>query len=206
MDTWAKCDAEREALCGDLGGLSPAQWDTQSLCTEWKVRHVVAHLVAGGDVNALGSFVGLVRNGMNFNRYIRREALAEGTAPPETLLAGLRKTVGGRRTPPMAKPVIVLTDTVCHSADIRRPLGIARQLPEETLVEVADCLKGIGFPLGTTKRISGLRLTATDAPWSTGDGPSVEGPAESLILAMAGRPAGLAECTGEGVATLKSRM
>jgi uncharacterized protein (TIGR03083 family) len=206
MDTWTKCDTEREALCGDLAGLDPGQWDAQSLCTQWKVRHVVAHLVTGSDVKPLGAFAGLLRSGMNFNRYIARDAIAAGTAPPETLLSGFRKTIGGRKTPPMAKPVIVLVDTVCHAADIRRPLGIKRTLPEETLVEVAETIKGIGFPLGASKRIAGLRLTATDVPWSTGDGPSVQGPAESLILAMAGRPAALEDCTGEGVAILESRM
>jgi hypothetical protein len=106
----------------------------------------------------------------------------------------------------MAKPVNMLADTVCHSADIRRPLGIKRSAPEDTVVEVAESLKGVGFPVGASKRIAGLRLTATDVAWSTGNGPSVEGPAESLILAMAGRPAGLDDCTGDGVAVLKSRM
>jgi uncharacterized protein (TIGR03083 family) len=206
MDIWAKYDIEREALCGDLAGLDPGQWETQSLCTEWKVRHVVAHLVTGSDVKPLSAFGGLLRSGMNFNRYIARDAIAAGAAPPEELLAELRETVGRRKTPPMAKPVNMLADTVCHSADIRRPLGIKRSAPEDTVVEVAESLKGVGFPVGASKRIAGLRLTATDVAWSTGNGPSVEGPAESLILAMAGRPAGLDDCTGDGVAVLKSRM
>jgi len=45
VDTWTKDDAESEALCNDLVGLEASQWDTQSLSAEWKVRHVVAHLV-----------------------------------------------------------------------------------------------------------------------------------------------------------------
>jgi len=43
------------------------------------------------------------------------------------------------------------------------------------------------------KLIAALRLVANDVPWSAGDGPLVEGPAESLILVMAGRRAGLDE-------------
>jgi hypothetical protein len=100
----------------------------------------------------------------------------------------------------------MLIDTVCHSGDIRRPLGISRQVPAETFIEVADTLKGIGFPLGTNKRIAGLRLVATDISWSTGDGPVVEGPAEPLILAMAGRRSGLDDLSGEGKALLASRL
>jgi uncharacterized protein (TIGR03083 family) len=206
MDTWDKYDAERTALCNDLAGLEPDQWDVQSLCSKWKVRHVVAHLVVGSDVKATAVFIGLVKNGMNFDRYMANEALTAGGASPEVLMAGLKESIGRHTTPPMAKPVNMLSDTVCHSADIRRPLGIKRSLPDETLVEVAESIKGIGFPLGARKRIAGLRLVADDVPWSTGEGPGVEGPMESLILAMAGRRAGLEDLTGEGTALLRSRI
>lgn len=206
MDTWDKVDAERAALCDDLAGIDASQWDTQSLCEKWKVRHVVGHLVAGSEVKVGTAFVGLLKSGMNFNRFIANEALAAGAASPDVLLSGLRETVGVHKTPPMAKPAIVLTDTFCHTGDIRRPLGLTRKQPEETLVEVAATVKGIGFPLGASKRVAGLRLVANDVDWSTGDGPTVEGPAESLILAMAGRAGAVDDLTGEGVATLRSRL
>jgi uncharacterized protein (TIGR03083 family) len=206
MDTWDRVDAEREALCEDLAGLDAGQWDAQSLCTKWKVRHVVGHLVAGSDVKAGPVFLGLMKSGMNFNRYIAAEALDAGAASSDSLLAGLRAAVGKRKTPPMAKPVIMLIDTVCHSGDIRRPLGLTRKLPEDTLIEVADNVKNIGFPLGARKRIAGLRLVASDLSWSAGEGPVVEGPAASLILAMAGRANALEDLSGEGVETLASRM
>lgn len=205
MDTWAKYDAEREALCSDLAGLDAGQWDTQSLCEKWKVRHVVGHLVEGGDVNA-SMLIGLVRNGLNFNRFMANQALEAGGASPESLVARLRGTIGKHKAPPGAKPVNMLIDTVCHSADIRRPLGINRPLPEETLGEVADNLVKVGFPIGASKRAAGLRLVATDIGWSVGDGPVVEGPAESLILAMAGRRAGLDDLSGDGLAVLRSRV
>lgn len=206
MDTWAKYDAEREALGVDLEGVDAGGWDTQSLCAEWKIRHVVAHLVEGGDVKPAPALLGLVASGFNFNRYMSRQAIRAGSASPESLLRRLRATVGVHKTPPLAKPVNMLVDTVCHSADIRRPLDIARTLPEETLVEALDGVKGVGFPLGARTRVAGLRLAATDVAWSAGDGPVVEGPAESLILAMAGRRAGLAELSGEGMTAFSSRL
>ena len=206
MDAWAMFDAEREALCGDLADLRVDQWDAQSLCAEWKVRHVVAHLVAECDRRTAPMLVGVIRSGMSPNRYIAREALDAGEASPDTLLAALRGTVGTHRGPPMAKPIAMVSDTVCHSGDIRRPLGITRTAPEVVLLEVADNLKGANFPLGTRKRIAGLRLTATDADWSTGDGPVVEGPLESLVLVMAGRSAVLEDLSGEGIAVLAPRL
>ena len=205
MDTWAKYDAEREAICGDLASLDTGQWDTQSLCDRWKVRHVVAHLAVGGDVKPT-MIIGLVRSGMNFNRFMCDQALQAGAAPPEQLLAGLRASIGKHKAPPGAKPVNMLIDTVCHSADIRRPLGIKRPVAEDTLVEVADAIRKVGFPLGASKRAAGLRLAATDVGWSAGDGPVVEGPAESLILAMGGRRAGLDDLSGDGLAVLSSRF
>ncbi len=206
MDTWQATDEERSALADDLATLDDSQWDVPSLCSEWKIRHVVGHLVGGADVKT-GPFVaGMLKSGMNFNRYIAREGLALGAAPPDQLLGQFRKTIGTHRTPPGAKPEIMLTDLVCHSEDIRRPTSMTRSVPEATLLMVADTVKGIGFPLHVKKRVAGLRMSATDADWSTGDGPSVEGPLASLILVMAGRKASLEDLSGEGMQTLQARM
>jgi hypothetical protein len=53
--------------------------------------------------------------------------------------------------------------------------------------------------------VAGLKLTATDVDWSTGDGPEVSGPAMSLILAMVGRAGALDDCAGSGVEELRRR-
>jgi uncharacterized protein (TIGR03083 family) len=206
MDTWQAIDEERSALADDLARLDDIQWDTQSLCSEWKVRHVVGHLVGGSDVKTGPFLIGMLKSGMSFNRCMGREGLAIGAASPDELLGQFRKTVGMHRTPPGAKPEIMLTDLVCHSGDIRRPTGMTRSVPEATLVAVADTMKRIGFPLHAKKRIAGLRMTATDADWSAGDGPSVEGPLASLIFVMAGRQAPLEDLSGDGEQTLLSRM
>jgi len=206
MDTWQAIDEERSALADDLSALDDSQWGAQSLCSEWKVRHVVGHLVGGADVK-MGPFLGgMLKSGMNFNRFIAREGLSLGAAPPDELLEQFRKTIGTRRTPPGTKPEITLTDLLCHSGDIRRPTGLTRSVPEATLLTVADTLKRIGFPLQVKKRMAGLRLSATDADWSAGDGPSVDGPLASLILVMAGRKAPLEDLSGEGMQTLQARM
>jgi uncharacterized protein (TIGR03083 family) len=206
VDTWQAADEERAALADDLSTLDDSQWDTQSLCSQWKVRHVIGHLVGGADVK-VGPFVtGMLKSGMNFNRFICREALMLGAAQPDELLGQFRQTIGTRRTPPGAKPETMLTDLVCHSGDIRRPTGMTRSVPEATLLTVADTMKRVGFPIHAKKRIAGLRMSATDADWSAGSGPSVEGPLASLILVMAGRKAPLEDLSGEGVQALTARM
>ena len=206
MDTWQAVDEERSALADDLATLKDAQWDSQSLCTEWKVRHVVGHLVGGADVK-MGSFLtGMLRSGMSFNRCMAREGLEIGAVSPDELLGQFRKTIGVHRTPPGAKPEVMLVDLVCHSADIRRPTRMTRSVPEATLLTVADTAKRIGFPIQAKKRVAGLRMSATDFDWSAGDGAVVEGPLASLILVMAGRTAPLEDLSGEGMQTFRARV
>jgi uncharacterized protein (TIGR03083 family) len=205
-DTWQAIDEERTALADDLAGLDESQWDTQSLCHEWKVRHVVGHLIGGSDVKVGPFLVGMLKNGLNFNRCMASEGLSVGAAPPPALLAQFRQTIGTRRAPPGAKPEIVLLDLVCHAGDIRHPTGLSRAMPEATLRTAAQTVTGIGFPLQAKKRIAGLRMAATDAGWSVGDGPVVEGPLASLVLVMAGRTAPLEDLSGEGRSTLAARI
>lgn len=206
MDTWDAVDEERSALADDLAALGDGQWDTQSLCSEWKVRHVVGHLIGGADVKAGRFVVGMLKSGMSFNRCMAREGLALGAAPSDELLEQFRMTIGTRRTPPGAKPEVMLVDLVCHSGDIRRPTGMTRRMPEATLLTVADTMKNIGFPIRTKQRIAGLRMSATDSDWSAGDGPTVEGHLDSLILVMAGRNTPMEDLSGEGSQILQTRM
>jgi len=48
-------------------------------------------------------------------------------------------------------------------------------------------------------------LRATDVDWTHGSGPEVTGPAHSLLMAMTGRKDALADLSGDGVDTLRSR-
>ncbi len=206
MDTWQAIDEERSALADDLSRLDDSQWEAQSLCSEWKVRHVVGHLIAGADVKVGPFLVGMIKSGMSFNRCMAREGLDAGAASPDELLGRFRKVIGTHHTPPGAKPEVMLLDLVCHCGDIRRPMGMTRTVPDATLFTAADTAKRIGFPLQAKKRIAGLRMSATDSDWSAGEGPGVEGPLASLILVIAGRKAPLDDLSGEGIQTLRARM
>ena len=92
-----------------------------------------------------------------------------------------------------------------HGQDMCRPLGIRRDLPEAHLVPVADFVKEDVHLFGAKKRIAGLKLMATDMEWSHGNGPEVTGPAEALVMMMAGRLVALDDLTGEGMTTLVTR-
>ena len=55
------------------------------------------------------------------------------------------------------------------------------------------------------KLFAGLRVTATDADWSSGEGKEVNGSIEGFVLAMSGRVAGLDELQGDGMASVRQR-
>ena len=132
-------------------------------------------------------------------------AVAEASAGgPEATLAAFRANADSKKSPP--GPVDSwLGETLIHSEDIRRPLGISHSYPMDAVVRTLDFYKKSNLIVGAKKRIAGLTLKATDADWSTGSGPLVEGPAMSLLLAMTGRKPALDDLTGDGVATLRER-
>ena len=48
---WALAQAERAALSEDLSGLNAEQWRHSTLCGQWDVEEVVAHLTAAASLN-----------------------------------------------------------------------------------------------------------------------------------------------------------
>jgi uncharacterized protein (TIGR03083 family) len=197
--------SERADLLALLGGLSAEQWDAPSLCSGWTVRDVAAHVI---DYDVAGWAGTLDRMRSAAYRLDRSNALGSGAnarlGPGEiqTLLArhlrprGLPTLFGGR---------VALLDSVVHHQDIRRPLGLPRVVPAERLVPALNFAR-VAYAAGIPRRIRGLSLTAVDLGWAAGRGPRVEGPAEALLMGMAGRSVALAELDGPGVAVLAGRI
>lgn len=206
MDLWDKVRAERQDLADLLAGLTPDQWDAPTLCPDWSVRGVIGHMIGTIEATPVQLIVGTAKAGFSPDRYNAEDGRRRGAADPQKLLATFRALVGSRRHPPFLGAPAMLLDALVHNQDIRRPLGLPRVVPDDRLRPVAEKLKATGFPFGTRKRIAGVRLTATDMDWSTGDGPEVRGPAEALVMMMAGRKAALDDLSGEGAGTLASRF
>jgi uncharacterized protein (TIGR03083 family) len=204
-DPWPYIHAERKALLADLQSLPSDRWDTPSLCQQWTVRQVLGHMVATAKMTPprfLGHFIG---SGFRFNSMVDKDLAKETQGTPADLLARFAEQLTATTHPP--GPVdAMLGEVVIHPDDIRRPLGIGHTYPTEALIRVADFYKGSNLIVGAKKRIAGLTLRATDAEWSTGSGPEVSGPLISLILALTGRPTALDDLTGDGLATLRSRI
>jgi uncharacterized protein (TIGR03083 family) len=203
-DLWATVHAERRALATDLAALGEPQWSTTSWCKDWTVHDVVAHMTATASMSPPSFLVKLAGSGFSFSKLQAKDIARErGSSSAETL-ARFQAKVDSTSHPP-GPPTTWLGETLVHAEDVRRPLGIAHAYPPEAAVEVASFYSGSNLLIGSKRRIAGLRLHATDADWTHGDGPSVEGPIIALVLSMTGRTGANAELKGDGVATLARR-
>ena len=202
--TWAAIHSERARLLGDLETLSTEQWSSPTLCAQWSVEDVVAHLTAGASTGRWAWLRSIV--GARFRPEVhndRRLAEHRGPTPAQTLV-GFRSVVASRIAP-TGDLWAWLGEAVVHGSDIREPLGISTVPERDALVEVAEGYVRKDFAVNSRSRAKGLRLVATDSDFRAGDGPAVEGATLDLVLAMAGRPTAVSRLSGEGVPVLLAR-
>ncbi len=203
-DVWQIVHAERAALIEDLAGLTDEQWAQQSLCGDWTVRDVAAHLVNTARATRLGFMLDLARAGFDFDRQNARGVARELGVDPTETLDRLRSVAARTSTPPAHLDSRVVEEVI-HGEDIRRPLGITRSYPMHAVVRAIGYQARTSVSMGGSKqRIAGVRLVATDADLTIGDGPEVIGPALSLLLAISGRDVALADLDGPGLASLRA--
>jgi uncharacterized protein (TIGR03083 family) len=195
---WTTIAGERGALADDLAGLRTEQWATGSLCEAWTVEQVLAHMTSTAQMTPPKFFAGFMVSGFNFPKFAEDGIQTHLGATPAETLERFSKQQHSTKSPPGPK-VTWLGETLIHSEDIRRPLGIAHDHPADAVRQVMDFYKNSDTLIRAKSRIAGLSLRATDSDWSHGSGPLVEGPAMSLLMAMTGRKPALDDLTGEGM-------
>ena len=205
-DVWPVVRAERLALADDLDGLPAEQWETPSLCAGWDVHDVVAHVIDTATTTPLSFARDLVAARFDFHRANGRGIARERHADPSETVARLRAVADRTSSPPAAKESR-LVEMFVHGEDIRRPLGIRRDYPQEHVVRALalQARTPASFEGGKTLA-AGLRLVADDHDFTHGDGREVRGPAIALLLLMSGRAVALVEVEGDGVAMLAARL
>jgi len=202
---WPTIHAERKALAADLASLTDEQWATPSLCGGWTVREVLGHMTSTAAMTPPKFFARLAGSGFRFNAMTAKAVAQECEGTPADTLRRFGEHVDSSTHPP--GPVDTwLGETIVHSEDIRRPLAIAHDYPVDAVTRVIDSYRKSNLLIGGKNRAASLTLRATDADWTAGTGPEVTGPALAILLAVAGRGAGADGLTGDGVATLRSRL
>ncbi len=196
---------ERRDLADFLETLTPEQWRAQSLCAEWTVHQVVAHLISYEELGPLALVARFAKGRLGVNGVNAVGVREYADRSPEELLVLLREHLTPRGLTAGFGGGIALTDGLIHHQDIRRPLGAPRDIPPERLLAALRIAERAPT-LPSRRKVRGLRLVAADLDWSTGTGPEVAGPAEAILMAIAGRPAAISDLHGPGVDILAGRI
>jgi uncharacterized protein (TIGR03083 family) len=203
-DIWPTIHAERTALADDLSTLTSEQWATQSLCSEWTVHDVLAHLLSAAKMTPPKFVAKFAAAGFNFDKFAGKQVAEEGAGGPAATLAAFRAAHDRTTSPPGPKETW-LGEAFVHGEDIRRPLGMSRDYPLSEVARAVDFYTRSNAIIGGKKRVAGLTLKASDTDFTAGSGPLVEGPVVSLLLVASGRTVALDELSGPGVDTLRGR-
>lgn len=191
---WQAVDAQRRRLIDLLASLRDDEWAHQTLCADWNVKQVAAHLawqvgmVTGRGMPAMIPL--LVRHRGDMFAAIGDAAIRYAAARTTSqILAELRALVGLHRHLLKGTDHEVLIDTLVHYQDIALPLGRPLELDPAAAAEAADRAwsQPKGFTLPVTRRLAEFRWRATDIDWDRGDGPLIEGPMGAILLALMGR-------------------
>ncbi|PPJ33541.1 hypothetical protein C5E45_04005 [Nocardia nova] len=204
-DIWAMVRAERTALADDLAGLDEQQWDRPTLCGEWTVSDVVAHLTAAATIGRFRWLRSVLGARFDFDKHNdRRLAEHRGATPAETLARF--RAVATSTLAPSGHTAAWLGEVVVHAQDIRRPLGLSGTPSVKAATVVARFYAGRNFTVSSRSRIERLRLEATDGPFATGAGSLVVGSTIALTMAMAGRITYCDDLSGPGASILRDRL
>lgn len=205
MDIWKATHQARQDLADDLAGLDDAQWRQPTLCAEWDVEHVVAHLTAAASIGKWAWMRSIVGSGFRPAVHNDRRLREHLGSTPRKTLEGFRAVTNSTVAPTGDLPAY-LGEVIVHSEDIRHPLGLPSRGDVEAVTEVARFYVSRNFTVNSRSVAAGLHLHATDGPFSAGDGPEVSGPTLALVMAMAGRRSHLDQLTGDGMPLLADRL
>ena len=140
-------------------------------------------------------------------QHVARLRAAELTT--DQITAEIRGMIGSRRRNSGVTYLETLCDILVHSQDIAIPLGRNARHGARSRGRLRH-RRVLSMrwppPLPAARKVAGFRLTATDTPWSAGDGPEVRGPMAALLLVCCGRLAALPQLSGEGAADLAARL
>ena len=196
---------ERADLAAFLATLSPSQWQAPTLCTQWRVRDVVAHLISYDELDMHGLLAHVAGGRFRSDRINALAMARYRTCSPEQLLALLTAHLDPHGLPAALGCRVALTEGLIHHQDIRRGLGQPRAIPPGRVLPALRTAL-IGPDIGGCWRIRGLRLVATDLDFSAGLGSEVQGTAEALLMAMSGRRGVVRELSGPGQPKLAHRI
>ena len=186
---------ERRDIRDFLAGLGPDDWSQPTLCGDWTVLDVAAHLSSFLGVTRVGLARRVLRFGAGTDAANRRSTSAwagKGAPAVATGFDGPHIGLG------YFNPGWALLEAVVHHQDMRRGLGRQRDVPHERLRVALTVVLRQPTGTGALRRRRTATFRATDMQWATGHGPEVTGPGEAILMTLAGRRPALDDLAGDG--------
>jgi uncharacterized protein (TIGR03083 family) len=197
---WREVRRLRLELADTVEQLEPQQWEVASWCAGWRVRDVVGHLVHLAESSQRSMLRDVIASWQRPDRALDRIARRLGDEPVPDLAARLRTAASGRFRVPGFPPAVALGEVIVHSGDALRPLGREVGVAANEVVPVLDVYWRMGRFAFHAQPHRGRHLSATDAPWSRGRGPSLSGRSVDLLMLLANRPQVMSTLEGSDAA------
>jgi uncharacterized protein (TIGR03083 family) len=191
--------------------LTQEQWATPSLCEGWSVRDVVVHTAWHIHLTAdnIGTDDTDYLSGPS--AFHRRQLARDGARSNDSLVEWLDV--------PAEYGLANFGELIVHQQDARRPLGLARTIPGDTLslalkmsvhrrcdnAQVEDAIDGSVMSLGSSLGTR-LRFSATDLDWAYGEGLELRGPGEAILMVLNGRRSAMGDLSGPGIDMLSQLL
>ncbi len=201
--TWEQAGTVRRDFADLIESLSESQLDGPSLAGAWTPRHILGHVVYIAEMKMPRFMKDMAKARFDYDRMADTTARANAERPLGELLESLR-TKSTTPTPmPGFAELVPVGDVAIHTQDVRRGAGLNGVLNEGVLATALEFVTThkIGRDLGDLPGRDAVSYRATDLDWSHGSGPLVEGPAEVILMTLAGRDIP-EKLDGEGVSIL----
>ena len=175
-----------EGLADLLAGAPVETWNAPSLCEQWLVRHVIAHVTMPVRLTPEQFGAEMAAAGGDFAVLSDTVATRDASLPVGDLLDQLRSPSLHTWQPPGGGAAGALSHAVIHSLDVTIALDRPAVAPPEAATAVLDQLtaaNGTVFGIDLT----GVRMEATDTGWTWGNGQLVSADSGSLVALLSGR-------------------
>jgi hypothetical protein len=200
MDLRDALRLQQRNLADVFSHFSDEQFAKNSLCSEFTMHLVLAHLVAEQTTSPL-------KRGLTVARHRRNRPLAQlelakrvGEAGSAALLKQYATII--EQSDDLSPKLVVqrMADTVIHTVDVCRPLGLDVPMVEFDFAAVLAFLASDTALLEfVAAPLPNVTFVATDAVWRAGRGPEVTGASLDLALAMTARPNATRGLSGPGI-------
>ena len=174
-----------DRLGGLLAGAPIETWDTPSLCADWRVRHVIAHVTMPVRLTPEQFGAEMAAAGGDFTVLSDTVAARDASLPLADQLDALRSPLLHAWQPP-GGAAGALNHAVIHSLDVTVALDRPTVAPGEAVVAVLDQLTAANGALFGVD-LTGVRLEAADTDWSWGSGDGVRADSGLLVALLSGR-------------------